>query len=255
MYNTTKDVLLKAQVPEQTRTYKPISHQQLIDVTLDAIHYSGFSLDKELYSCAKDGNVANGRFTINNVADDEMQLQIGWQNSYDKTLSLKFAIGTRIFICENGCVSGNYGSFKKKHNGNVQEFSPVAITEYIKTAAEAFRNLQKERESMKQIEISTRTKAEILGRMFVEERIIQSTQLGIIAREIEDPTFNYNAPNSLWELYQYTTFAMKNIHPSLWMENHIDVHNFFVNESGLLVSNKAKEIELVDSNFTQLEMF
>ena len=129
-YGTTKGMLLAAPLPEQTRTYKPVSHAQLMDLTLESIHQAGFELQTELYSSARNGNVANGKFAIRNVADSEMQLQIGWQNSYDKSLSLKFAIGTRIFICENGCVSGDYGAFKKKHQGEIQTFTPQAITEY-----------------------------------------------------------------------------------------------------------------------------
>jgi len=113
-FNTTKELIINAPVPVQTRTYKPVSHSQLIDLTLNSIEKAGFTLDKETYSSAGDGQVANGRFSISNVADTEMQLQIGWQNSYNKQLTLKFAIGTRIFICQNGCVSGDFGTFKKK---------------------------------------------------------------------------------------------------------------------------------------------
>ena len=104
-FNTTKELIINAPVPVQTRTYKPVSHSQLIDLTLNSIEKAGFTLDKETYSSAVDGQIANGRFSISNVADSEMQLQIGWQNSYNKQLTLKFAIGTRIFICQNGCVS------------------------------------------------------------------------------------------------------------------------------------------------------
>ena len=86
-YVTAKDILLTAEIPQETKTYKPISHQQLIDLTLESIHQAGFELDKETYSTAREGNVANGRYTITNVADSEMQLQIGWQNSYDKSMS------------------------------------------------------------------------------------------------------------------------------------------------------------------------
>ena len=106
-YSVSRQILLNAELPQQTKTYKPISHEQLMDLTLDSIQSAGFALDTELYSSARGGNVANGKYTIKNVADNEMQLQIGWQNSYDKSLSLKFAIGTRIFICSNGCVSGD----------------------------------------------------------------------------------------------------------------------------------------------------
>ena len=226
-YNTTKGLITSALVPAQTRTYKPITHNQLIDLTLNGIEAAGFKLDKETYSSAKDGQIANGRFSISNVADSEMQLQIGWQNSYNRTMSLKFAIGTRILVCSNGCVSGDFGAFKKRHQSDIQDFTPNAITDYIKSAGEAFKLMQQQREQMKQIEITRRVKAELIGRMMIEEQFICSTQLNIITKELTNPTHDYGAKDSLWELYNYTTFAMKELHPSLWMENHIQAHKFF----------------------------
>ena len=182
-YSTTRELLINAELPQQTKTYKPISHQQLMDLTLESIHSAGFELGTELYSSARAGNVANGRYTIKNVADSEMELQIGWQNSYDRSMSLKFAIGTRILVCSNGCVSGDYGAFKRKHQGEIQTFTPTAITEYIKQAGDAFTKMQAEREVMKNREVTKRTSAELIGRMIIEENIIESTQLNII-REI-----------------------------------------------------------------------
>ncbi len=201
-YSTTRQVLLNTALPAQTRTYKPITNAQLIDLTLNSIQGAGFNLNKEIYSTARDGQVANGRFSISNVADKEMCLEIGWQNSYNKSLSLKFAIGAHIFICKNGCVRGDMGAFKKKHQGSVQEFTPTAITEYIKRAGDVFLQMQKEREEMKKIELSKRVKAELIGRMLIEEEFIQSTQLNMIARSLDAPKFNYGAPDSMWELYQ-----------------------------------------------------
>jgi hypothetical protein len=226
-YNTTKELIISATVPAQTRTYKPVSHASLIDLTMNGIEKSGFTLGKATYSSARDGQIANGRFTITNVADSEMELQIGWQNSYDRTMSLKFAIGTRILVCSNGCVSGDYGAFKKRHQSDIQDFTPSAITDYIKQAGDAFILMQKQREQMKQIEITNRTKAELIGRMMIEEQFISSTQLNIISKELTNPSHDYGAKDSLWELYNYTTFAMKEIHPTLWMQNHIQAHKFF----------------------------
>ena len=248
-YNTARGMLLAAPVPQQTRTYKPVSHAQLMDLTLESIQQAGFTLDQERYTSARDGKVANGKFTIKNVADSEMQLQIGWQNSYDKSLSLKFAIGTRIFICENGCVSGDYGAFKHKHVGEIQTFTPQAITDYILDAGEAFTRMQSERESMKQIVLDRRAQAELIGRMIIDEQFIESTQLNIIKRELEKPTHNYGAENSLWELYQFTTFSMKEVHPSLWMNNHIDAHAFFLDAAGLVtkpIYKPARQLELFE---------
>lgn len=256
IYNTTKELILNTPVPAQTRTYKPVSHGQLIDLTLDGISKAGFILDKQTYSAAANGQIANGRFSISNVADSEMQLQVGWQNSYNKQLTLKFAIGTRILVCSNGCVSGDYGAFKKKHVGEIQSFTPQAIGDYIKTAADSFKLIQQQRETMKQIEVTRRTKAELIGRMMIEEQFIQSTQMNIISRELNNPTHDYGAPDSLWELYNYTTFAMKEVHPGLWMENHISAHKFFNDYANdrkpAIVSVQAVEEEVL---FNQLSIF
>ena len=133
-YSVNKDYLKSVPTPDQTRTYRPITHEQLIDLTLNSIVGAGFTLESEAYTAAREGNVANGKFSIKNVADTEMCLNIAWQNSYDKSLSAKFALGFRVFICSNGAVSGDMGAFKKKHQGTIQEFVPTAITEYIKRA-------------------------------------------------------------------------------------------------------------------------
>ena len=109
-----KNLLLSAPVPKETTTYKPVSHRELIDLTLESIYQSGYTLESQSYSTARNGDVANGRYTIANVADSEMKLQIGWQNSYDKSLALKFALGTSIIICSNGMVKGDHGAFRKK---------------------------------------------------------------------------------------------------------------------------------------------
>lgn len=245
-YQTQKYYLKGAELPKETKTYKPVSHGQLIDLTLESIHQAGFVLDKELYSTAKEGRIANGKFSISNVADKEMQLQIAWQNSYDKSLSLKFAIGARVFICSNGMVSGDMGAFKKAHKGDIQEFTPAKIVEYIKSAGDAFEKIQLQREMMKHVEIDARVTAELVGRMILEKEFIASTQLNIIEREIKHPTFDYNAPGTLWELYQHTTHAMKEVHPLLWMGHHIEAHDFFVNAAGELKS-KIVPVEFAPS--------
>lgn len=253
-YKATRELLVNTPVPQQTRSYKPVSHEQLIDLTLESIYAAGFELDKETYTASTDGLVANGRFTISNVADRDMQLQIGWQNSYNRQVSLKFAIGARIFICQNGCVSGDYGSFKKKHVGEVQTFAPAAIIDYIKSAGDAFRRLQQDRDVMKNIEVTATRKAELVGQLYIEKEIINSLQLNIIKSEIKKPTFDYGAQDSLWELYQHTTYALKQQHPGSWMNSHIDTHEFFVNEAGILVE-KQPEYDFINTPHEQLELF
>ena len=254
-YKSTLQQIVATKVPAQTTRYKPVSHSQLIDLTLGGIESSGFKLDKQIYTQAGDGQVANGRYTISNIADSEMQIQIGWQNSYNKQVSLKFAIGIHVFICANGMVNGDMGTFKRKHVGDIQEFTPQSITEYIKSAGDSFREMQIQRELMKQVELTKRQQGELIGRMIVEEGFISSSEMNIIRKELQRPTHNYGAENSLWELYQHTTFSMKETHPVNWMSDHISAHSFFVNAHGeLIAEQKPVTIIVPQVEYRQLEL-
>jgi hypothetical protein len=254
-YTSLKHLVTDVPVPAQTATYKPVSNAQLIDLTLAAIDGAGFTLGKEAYTLAADGQVSTGKFTLTNIMDSEMQIQIGWQNSYNRQVSLKFAIGVNIMICSNGVVSGDMGTFKKAHKGSIQEFTPSAITEYIKSAGDAFREMQIQRELMKQVELTKRQQGELLGRMVVEEQIISTMQLNIIRKEIVRPSYDYGVEGTLWDLYQHTTHSMKELHPATWMSDHMSAHDFFVNAQGELVASQRPAIISVPQvEYRQLQL-
>lgn len=233
-YKTTGRDLVTVPAPLQTKTYKPITHKQLIELTEQSVIQAGFTVQQSIYTAARAGQVATARYLIGGVGDKEMQLMIGWQNSYDRSVTLKFAIGAHVFICQNGVVSGDMGAFKRKHITDVQEFTPLAITEYIKAASGVFLKTQEQREMMKQVEVTRTRAAELIGRLLVEERVINPTQMNILVRELNKPSFDYGAPSSLWELYQLTTYAMRDTHPEYWVSDHLKVHDFFVQEHGNL---------------------
>ena len=252
-YNTTKELLLSTKLPLQSRTYKPVGHSEVIDLTITALDKAGFKLETEKYDSYKNGNVAIGKYTISNIADSEMQLQIAWLNSYDKSKRLTYGIGSQVFICQNGCISADMGAFKKKHQGEIQTFTPSFITEYVKRAQDTFEKMIKQREEMKKIDVSKRIQSELVGRMYLEEEIITSTQLNIIKDEMKKPSFDYKCEGSMWELYNHCTLALKDSHPSNWMKAHMEAHSFFVNEAGILVTPGFNASSLQPIN--QLELF
>lgn len=227
MYKATVEQLMAIEVPEQTRTYKPVSNKKLIELSLEAIDKSGLIVSEVKYTMAREGQQATGRYVIKQN-DTEMGLMIGWQNSYNKSLKLNFSLGSIVFICGNGMiVTEGISNFSHKHQGDVQEITPYKIEEYIKGAADTFYTIQQDTKRFKEIEITNRTRAELIGRMYIEDAIITATQVGIIKKEIENPTHNYNNPNSMWELYNYSTFAAKEEHPATYFKTHMNIHKFF----------------------------
>lgn len=235
LQNTVKNILLNTQLPIQTRTYKPVSHKELIDVTLESLDKCGFVLSQELYSVARDGQQANGKYHLEYGNDRDMGLMVAWQNSYDKSLTLKFAVGGSVFICKNGMVRGDMGTFKNKHVGEIQQITPHTLREYICRAGETFDDMIKEKQRMKEIEVTKRVSAELLGRMFIEEGIITSTQLNIIKREMKEPTYDYECDGTLWQLYNHCTHALKECTPATWMSAQIATHKFYTKQYGIKI--------------------
>lgn len=225
-----KEFLLSVPQPESTSTYKCVSHGELIQVTLESIKNCGFELVKELYTYRKEGLVANGKYLLKYGDDPDMSLMIAWQNSYDKSLSLKFAVGTWVYICENGCVSGNMGAFRSKHVGDVQTVSPVLLREYICKAGEQFDTMVQQKEDMKEIQLTPKERAALLGVLFIYKQLIISTQLNQVKNTIEKPVYDYGCSGSVWELYNYITESLVDISPQYWLTAQVNIHKFFIEQ-------------------------
>lgn len=256
---TSEEYLKSIALPDTTKSYRPFSHGQLIDLTKEHLDKNNLYIKKETYLTADDGALMTGKFQISSIEDNEMALTIMLQNSYNKKVTAKIACGFHVFVCSNSACVGDMGSLRKKHTGEISTIIPATIASFTKRLGDYFEDMVKQREIMKNIEITKRISAELVGRMFVEEDIITSTQLNIINREIKAPSFDYKAKDSLWELYQFTTSAMKEAHPLKWLDSHIDAHNFFINEcssiSGMPIRIHSPIETIEESKFKQLELF
>lgn len=229
---TVKDLLIKTPIPKATKSYSPVPHKEMINMTLEEIDKQGLSVTSEHYNIARDGRQGMGWYEVCSPdKDDEMTIRIGWHNSYDKSMPVRWAIGAHIFICGNGMVVGDIGAFKRKHTGGVLQEYLEQVHTYVSKTGEMFEGLKRDRDRMKEIEMSKRVQSELLGRMFFEESLITATQVGIIKKEMENPSYgDYGAPGSVWELYNHCTVAFKEEHPQLFLDRHIKHHKFFKEE-------------------------
>lgn len=224
-----KELLLAAPLPLKTDSYSPLSHQQVINLTLEAIDKANLKVTRELYSSARAGKQAQGSYIIQGD-DVEMQIKLQFHNSYDKSMPLRWAVGANIIVCTNGMVAGDIGAIKRKHTGGIVTEFMEEVQLHINTAGDIFERLKRDKERMKNVEITKRTCAELLGRMHVEENIITATQLGIVKKELDFPTFDYKADGTLWQFYNHNTVALKEAHPQHSLDQHMNLHNFITKE-------------------------
>jgi hypothetical protein len=228
---TAMERLFSAPLPEKTESYTPIAHKLIDESTRFILKDMGFSLSKTHYRSAADGYIGQAEYHINFGDDPEMGLMIAWQNSYNKMVTFKYAIGAHVMVCQNGCVYGDLGAYKRKHTGTADTEAIEQIRNYLYNAKDIFDKLVEDREKLKQIELDRKRMAELMGIMFVQKEIITSTQINIMKRELEKPSFDYGVPvTNAWSLYNFATHAFKEDSPRNWIKRHSDLHNFFNEE-------------------------
>lgn len=231
--STSPADLKKVKLPKATKSYKPVPHIEVINMTLEELEKAGLKVLDASYSSARDGRQARGDYSIGGENDKEMTIKLSWINSYDKSIPLGWAVGANIIVCSNGMVRGDDGAFRRKHTGTILSEYKENIHLYVNKVGDTFKKLVKDREALKRIDLDKRTISELIGRMFIEEEIVTATQMGIIKREIENPSFNYNADGSAWQLYNHVTVAMKEDHPQHYINRHVKHHDFFMREFDL----------------------
>lgn len=249
---TTKEILLAAPLPLQTPTYTVIPHGFVIDKIMEELTAKGFKIIKEKYRCSKSANIAQGIYHLEYGDDSEMGMMFAWSNSYDKSMRFKCAIGGFIFSNESGMISGEMGSWGRRHTGVADQEVIDTIKHQIGSAEIYYAQLVKDKEAMKMVTVPVRKFSEVLGCLYLEHGLLTGEQMGIIKAEFKKPSFVYNAPkDSLWACFNHITYSLKTAHPKSWMDQQRLIHWFLCQEFGIqtieaLPSEPLSERSLID---------
>lgn len=242
------------ELPQHGKSYTVIPHGDLIHESQKALKAAGFLVKSEQYKTTLDGQVAQGVYHLEYGNDPDMGLMFAWSNSYNKSMRFKCAVGAHVFVCMNGMVRGDMSSYVRKHTGSALYEARQHINDQISKAKEYFDVLVKDKELLKDVRLSPADKGTILGRLFAEQEILTLTQVGIVKRELDKPSHNYNCdPNSAWAMYNHVTLALKESHPLTYLQDHERLHQFFIDQYGQLqITTPTTDYD--DKEYTEEDM-
>jgi hypothetical protein len=257
--HVTEDYLKAVDLPNHGKTYTVIPHGHIIDSARQELSKAGFTVDRELYKSTVNGDVAQGVYHLVSDKDPDMGMMFAWSNSYNKAMRFKCAIGGQVFVCMNGVVSGDMASYQRKHTGTALQEATGSIEFQILHAEQFFNKIIADKEALKQVKLTTLQKSHIVGELLIDKQIISSTQVSLVMREINKPTFQYNAdPDSAWTLYNHITHALKLSHPLTYLNDHQKLHQHFVMSfvqpatqpalSQVYVSAPVQEVPVLESS-------
>ncbi|MDR3543029.1 MAG: hypothetical protein P4L69_19010 [Desulfosporosinus sp.] len=109
-----------------TRTFHPVPHRDVIQAVREGIQAVGLNIVKAEYVLAAEGNKMFGVYDLSQK-NSELCWSIGIRNSMNKSMSLGITAGTRVFVCENLCFSGEFLAFRRHTSGlDVDELAFLA---------------------------------------------------------------------------------------------------------------------------------
>jgi D-Tyr-tRNAtyr deacylase len=201
------------------------------------LNASGFNVKSELYRASVNASVAQGIYYIEpsvHMSDQiksetELGMMFGWTNSYNKTIRFQCAIGGYVMVCNNGMVSGDMMNFARKHTGSADYEVKMQISNQIKNAEKYYQKILDDRDSLRQVVLSNKQQAELLGRLYVDKEILDVSQITTVKSEMKDPSYDYNCDaDNAWAFYNHVTHALKKSHPRSWLSDTQKFHDFMV---------------------------
>ena len=224
--HTTKANLLSIDLPQHGASYTVISHEFIIDYAHQALSAAGFIVLDEEYRCTADGQIAQGIYKLNYNNDPDLAMMFAWTNSYNKQVKFKCVIGAYVNNTGSVMISGDIGSWVRKHTGTADTETQDTIDSYISNAHMYYNQLCSDKAAMENILLNKRKQSQLLGVLFAEYGILTTEQASMIRDQMKKPYHVFTNSDSLWAFYNYVTIALQTSHPKTWMEDQRVLHYF-----------------------------
>ena len=224
--NTSKANLISVPLPNHGTTYTVITHQFVIDYAYQALAAAGFGIVEEEYRCTADGQVAQGIYKLNFNNDPELSMMFAWTNSYNKQVKFKCVVGAYINNSGSVMMSGEVGSWVRKHTGTADTETKDTIDQYISNAHMYYDQLCSDKAAMEVVSLNKRKQSQLLGVLFAEYEILTTEQASMIRDQMKRPQQVFKNTDSLWAFYNFVTNALQTSHPRTWMEDQRILHYF-----------------------------
>lgn len=250
----SRDYLRDVPLPTYTGgRYTVISHESIISFMEKCLEENNLFVEDRQFRAARGGDIAIGRYHIRYKDDPEIGLMISFINSYDKSTRFRCVVGGYNKIYGNSYVNGDnsLADWSRKHTGTADSEAEDHIRDQIAIASTFYDKILRNRALFKRINIIPQLKASILGYLYFEKELIMSEQAATIIDTLKSDLYRYKA-STLWGLYNHITMAIKNTHPTEWLNAHYQVHEILLNTYALnLIDRDNSEEDLPG----QLDLF
>lgn len=199
--------LAQVELPQETRSYKPIAHNVFLDMVQEQMLSAGFHFKSEAHGLTKDGARYFGLIELaNGQNSDDHALILGARNSLDKKFPASLAFGSGVFVCDNLAFTGEIVS-KRKHTTNIMRDLPAIIAEMVSHTKTMQLNQNARFELYKGFSISDKDAHDLIIQLLLAQAINTSRIEGVV-NEWHNPSFDHG-DKAIWRLFNAVTQVLK----------------------------------------------
>lgn len=225
---STYDIVRNAKRPEQTKSYQPVTHAELIDFVREKVDKMGLKIVNERYSTNKAGRQMFGEMSIN-CEDTDLRYALSFRNSHDKSLPVGFVSGAQVIVCSNLMLVGDIKQVRR-HTTNILQDLDYKF-ELISSDIEGnFNKIKKNIELYKGEILPYEKSSELFGKILLKENKVASIQQVTKAIELFNNPLHDFGNDTVWGFTNAFTEAFKEAHPWRAPQNYLNLDKFLQKE-------------------------
>ncbi len=206
-HEVSREDLSRVPCPAAVGRWRPVPHAEVLSHAEQSLTDAGYGVERLSLALSRDSARFFGTLTLRTPLADGVNLAVGVRSSIDKSLSLQWCCGSRVFVCDNLAFTAQT-VITRKH-------TTFGIERYHEAISKVVSELQDYREyeafrirEMQRREVSDEQAESVLLRAF-EVGIIGLHALPIAIDEWREPSFpQFAEAKNAWRLYNALTFAL-----------------------------------------------
>jgi len=204
--------------------WQPLHHHVLANRLIEAVQRRNIEVRRETWAVSANGHVLYGgldleippevqqRLLLPDLKSDGMGYSIGVRNSNDSRFAVTLSVGARVFICENGVITGSF-VLRRRHTTGLD--LDVALNEAMDRWLASARGIAGTVTRLRATRLSYEQAHDVLANLY-REGAITATHLGKALDELHEPRFEEfrgNGDTTAWNVLNAVTFVAKTVAP------------------------------------------
>src|SRR5690348_1523212 len=118
----TRDELVSVPCPAAVGRWRPVPHAEVLLHAEQSLADAGYGIERMHLALSRDDARFFGTLTLRTPLTDGVNLAVGVRSSIDKSLSLQWCCGSRVFVCDNLAFSSETVISRKHTTFGVERY-------------------------------------------------------------------------------------------------------------------------------------